>query len=228
MSIAFDTSSSTLPGDENSGNQTLDIGKSVWDQGVTFEGDGGGDNGGGGGSERRVRMYMRTRALGSSTITNHEGPAIILVKMSEFPSASPSARPKYDDDDDGIDALTGLSEGGMAGVIVGIVAGIIALVTGCCCLGWCKCCGVKRGGRRRGGMVGEEGVGRVERRAMVANGVELMEQGKVGGETQVGVGGVRTLDPRVVGDEVGGRDEISRMDPEGARVVEEPPPRYTP
>lgn len=205
---------------------TLDIGKEQWDkQGVVVPDK---DN------ERAVQMYMRSRVSGSSDVKNHEGPTIILVKTADFsPSPSPTSKPSYNDsDDDDIDALTGLSSGGMAGVIIGILAGVIALVTACCCFGCCACCGVqKRVGRRRGGVVTEEdmGVGKEERRRMVARGVELMEQGGAkGGETQVGT----TLDPGTgrVGGIVGSRrNEIMRVDDGGrGHDVEDAPPKYTP
>ena len=95
-------------------------------------------------------------------------------------------------------------------------------------MGWCTCCGVKRGWWWD--VVVEEGVGKVERRAMVGRGVELEMKsiGETPGVDGVGTQGFRTLDPRVAGDEVGRSDEIVRLDAEGARVVEEPPPKYTP
>lgn len=169
-------------------------------------------------NEKTLAVVMRAKAPGVSEVDVYAGPTVVLVKTGEFPSASATSRPKYDDDDDE-DALTGLTSGGMAGVIIGVIVGIIALITACCCFGCCGCCV----GRKRMGRTGTA-MGSEERDRIVKEGSELMEQG--------GASRMNVSAPVVAR---AGPDEIARVEAERARVDEEvvrdyidPPPGYKP
>jgi hypothetical protein len=165
---------------------------------------------------RTVDMYMYSRQFRSSEVLNYQGPTVVLVKTGEFPSPSSTAGSGSSSNDE--DPLTGLTDGGMAGIIVAIIFAIIAIVVACCCCGCCACCGFEKRGRRRARPV----VDAEEQARVIVHGTELMEQRKPGAvpvlTTPIGNGRV--------GEGSSSRNEIGRM--EEARDLMDPPPKYTP
>jgi hypothetical protein len=169
---------------------------------------------------KSVDIFMYTRELEMSNVENHRGPTIVLVKTREFSSPYPSSTPgsSSSDNDDDKDPLTGLTDGGMAGIIIAIIVAIIAIVVACCCCGCCACCGFEKRGRRRARLVLDV----QEQGRIISHGTELMEQRKPGGAPVL----TTPIENERVGEGSSSRDEIGRA--EEPRESLDPPPKYTP
>jgi hypothetical protein len=169
---------------------------------------------------KSVDMLMYTRDLGAAKAENHRGPTIVLVKTREFGSPYPSSTPgsSSSGNDDDKDPLTGLTDGGMAGIIVAIMVAIIAIVVACCCCGCCACCGFEKRGRRRARPV----VDAEEQARVIVHGTELMEQRKPGAVPVL----TTPIGNERLGEGSSSRNEIGRV--EEASDLMDPPPKYTP
>jgi hypothetical protein len=173
-------------------------------------------------NEKSMKMYMRERVFNDDVdpwnLEVHEGPMVILVKTAEFTTTTRSVRATAtrrpysygsdDDDDDGPQ----LSRGAIAGIVIGAIVGLIFIIS-CCC---CGCCGKKKQTKPK--------IDPEQQARIVAQGVELMEQGKVVQPH------VQSVTPAVV---VGTRAtdvNIERMAEARAPAyaAEAPPPKYTP
>ncbi|KAH7082139.1 hypothetical protein FB567DRAFT_99349 [Paraphoma chrysanthemicola] len=168
-------------------------------------------------NERRLKIYMREGVPNDDVppwnLTRHEGPTITLVQTAQWTrtsSAWPTAtrRPSRSGSDSG----SRLSGGQIAGIVIASIGALIFLVT-CTCYNCC--CGVRGPPKQN--------IDPEEQARVVAQGVELMEQGKrVQPQVQHAT---PTLD-------VGNRAtdlEIERIREERAPAyTEEPPPKYTP
>jgi hypothetical protein len=175
-------------------------------------------------NEKSMKMYMRERVFNDDVdpwnLEVHEGPTVILVKTAAFTTTTRSARAtatrrpySYDsDDDDDDDDGPRLSGGAIAGIVIGAIVGLVFIIS-CCC---CGCCGKKKDPKPK--------IDPEQQARIVAQGVELMEQGKVVQPH------VQNVTPTV---EVGMRAtdvDIERMEQARAPAysAEAPPPKYTP
>jgi hypothetical protein len=171
--------------------------------------------------EKSLKMYMRERVFNDDVdplnLKVHEGPTVVLVKTAHWTTTTRSAwttatqRPsRFDSDSDSDPRLSG---GKIAGIVVGVIGALFFLIT-CCCYNCC--CGTKREPKPK--------INPEEQARIVAQGVELMEQGK---RVQPQV---QSVTPTL---NVGNRAtdvEIERMRDARAPeyTAEPPPPRYTP
>jgi hypothetical protein len=169
-----------------------------------------------------VDMYMYSRQVASKEVLNYRGPTLVLVKTAEFPSPYNNAGGSTSSDDDDKDPLTGLTTGGMAGIVVAVLVAIVAIIVASCCCGCCACCGVKgyrkRGARPRPVMDAEE------QARVIVHGTELMEQRKPRSAPVLAT----PIANGMVSEGSASRDEIRRVEEDGARDLVDPPPKYTP